>query len=119
MHDPTEGGVITALHELAEAARVGLRVTLEEITVLPETQIVCEALKLDALGLLASGALLATVSQDEVSGAMRALERAGTSCRRIGEVVPAAEGRSLVRNGEAIPLPIFARDELARFLERL
>ena len=36
MHDPTEGGVATALHELADAAGVGLRIDQSRITVLPE-----------------------------------------------------------------------------------
>ena len=36
MHDPTEGGIATALHELADAAGVGLRIDRDRITVLPE-----------------------------------------------------------------------------------
>ena len=119
MHDPTEGGVITALHEVAEAAGVGLRIVRDEIAVLPETRTICEAVKLDPLGLLASGALLATLAESEVFGAIRVLEHAGVPCRRIGEVVPAPEGRKLIREGTANPLPVFARDELARFLEAL
>ena len=35
MHDPTEGGIATALHELAAAAGVGLRIDHDRITVLP------------------------------------------------------------------------------------
>ena len=117
MHDPTEGGVFTALHEVAEAANVGLRVTLEKIEVLPETSIITTALDLDPLGLLASGALLATVPATAVSEAIRALDNAGISAREIGAVVSAGDGVVLVRDGPAEPLPVFRRDELARFLE--
>ena len=35
MHDPTEGGVVTALHELAEAAQVGLAIDRAAIPVYP------------------------------------------------------------------------------------
>ena len=117
MHDPTEGGVFTALHEVAEAANVGLRITLEKIEVLPQTSIITAALDLDPLGLLASGALLATVPATAVPEAIRALDDVGISAREIGEVVSAADGVALVRDGRAEPLPVFSRDELARFLE--
>src|SRR5881296_839841 len=42
MHDPTEGGIATALHELADAAGVGLRVDRDRIMVLPEGKLLCE-----------------------------------------------------------------------------
>ena len=102
MHDPTEVGLITALHELAEAAGVGLRIDLAAIPVLPECRVICDALGLDPLGLLASGALLATLDPAEVPAA---LDRFPAAC--IGEVVAPAD---------ALPLPRFPRDELARFL---
>ena len=101
MHDPTEGGIATALHEIAHAARVGLRVGA--IPVLPECAEICAALGLDPLGLLASGALLATLDPARVPEALARLETAAV----IGEVT--AEGGADV--------PVFARDELARFLE--
>ena len=119
MHDPTEGGVVTALHEVAEAAGVGLCVELDSMTVLPETKIICDALGLDPLGLLASGALLATVPQSDVIAALRALQDSGVPSQRIGEAVPAPEGRNFVQDGSPLPLPVFPRDELARFLESL
>ena len=65
MHDPTEGGVATALHELAWAAGVGLRVRSEDIPGFPETQALCNHYHLDPLGLIASGALLIVVPSAE------------------------------------------------------
>lgn len=117
MHDPTEGGLFTALHEVAGAANVGLRITLEKIEVLPETSVISSALDLDPLGLLASGALLATVPAIAAPEAVRALDDAGIAAWEIGAVVSAADGVALVRNGRVEPLPVFRRDELARFLE--
>ena len=116
MHDPTEGGVVMALHELAEAAGVGLRIRSDEIAVFPETRAVCEALDLDPLGLLASGALLATVAYDDATVALSALREIGIPAAQIGEVVPAEEGRHFVSRERLEQLPVFARDELARFL---
>jgi hydrogenase maturation factor len=118
MHDPTEGGLITALHELADAAGVGLRIDRTAITILPACRMICEALDLNPFGLLASGALVAALDPVDVPAAMDRLRGCGISSARIGEIVPAAQGRVL-REGDRIePLPTFARDELARYLER-
>ncbi len=107
MHDPTEGGVATALHEVAQAAGVGLRIRPAAIPVLPECARICAALGLDPLGLLASGALVATLDPARVPEALARLDAAGIPAAVIGEVT--AEGGAGV--------PFFARDELARFLE--
>ncbi|MBM4437366.1 MAG: hydrogenase expression protein [Actinobacteria bacterium] len=116
MHDPTEGGLAMALHELAEAAGAGLRVEADAIPVLPETAAVCAALGLDPLGLLASGALLATLAPSEVEAALARAAAAGVRATRIGAMTEPQAGRVLVAVGGERPLPAFARDELARFL---
>ena len=117
MHDATEGGLATALRELAEASGVGLRVYGHRIPVLPETRVVCNALGLDPLGLLASGCLIAAVAPDDESAALAALAGAGREAAAVGEVIPAAGGLVLVAAGGSRPLPSFPRDELARYLE--
>src|SRR5207245_9935512 len=58
MHDPTEGGVATALVELADAARVGLRIDRDRIIVLPEGRTPSEAFGRGPLGTIPSGAPL-------------------------------------------------------------
>ena len=117
MHDPTEGGLVTALHELAEAAGVGLRIERAAVPILPECRAVCRALALDPLGLLASGALLAALDGVEVPAALDRLRAAAIPAAIIGEVVSLTEGRMFVEAGRVSPLPVFARDELARYLE--
>jgi hydrogenase expression/formation protein HypE len=118
MHDPTEGGVITALHELADAAGVGLRIDWTAVPILPACRVICRALGLDPLGLLASGALIAALPQADVPAAIERLRIAGILAACIGEVVSAARGRTMVQNDRVLPLPTFARDELARYLEQ-
>lgn len=115
MHDPTEGGLATALYEMSEAAGVGMRIGRDAIPVLPECAAICAVLKLDPLGLLASGALLAAMDPAAVPAAIDRLHATGTPAARIGEIVPAAEG---VRFSDGVPVPTFARDELASYLER-
>ena len=65
MHDPTEGGLATGLRELAEASGLGMRVEMEKIAVFPETEVLCGKLRLDPLGLLASGALLIVTAEED------------------------------------------------------
>jgi hydrogenase maturation factor len=115
MHDPTEGGLATALYELATAARVGLAVEGEAIPVLPECRRVCRLLGIDPLGALASGALLAAVDPGSPPGWREAVVAEGTPCAVIGRVTPAGEG---VRFTDGAPVPVFARDEVARVFDQ-
>ncbi len=116
LHDPTEGGVATGLHELTAAAGVGAIIEEEALPILPETAAFAEALELDPLGLIASGALLAAVAPEETSRALSALEQAGIAATHIGTV---REEPGVVLRGPQgeRPLPRFARDELARLFE--
>jgi hydrogenase expression/formation protein HypE len=114
MHDPTEGGIATALHELAAAAGVGLRIEHDRIAVLPEGRALCAAVGLDPLGTIASGALLLTLPPTEAGLVLDALARASIAGHVIGEVVPAEQGVTLVAGTRQWPLPIFARDEIAK-----
>ena len=114
MHDPTEGGVATALHELAAAAGVGLRIDRDRITVLPEGRVLCEAFGLDPLGTIASGALLMTLAPADAGMVIHALAREAIDCHFIGQVVPPEQGVMLAEGTRQWPLPTFARDEIAK-----
>lgn len=117
MHDPTEGGVVTGLHELAEASECGLEIREDALPILPETRAVCEPLGLDPLGLIASGSLLAAVAPGAAQEAMAALRAAGIQAAEIGRVLPSGSGRVLVQGVERRPLPVFSRDEVARLFD--
>jgi hydrogenase expression/formation protein HypE len=117
MHDPTEGGLATALHELAAAAGVGLRIDRDRITVLPEGRVLCEAFGLDPLGTIASGALLMTLAPAEAGMVIHALAREAIDCHFIGQVVPPEQGVTLMDGTRQWPLPTFARDEIAKLFE--
>src|SRR5713101_778205 len=114
MHDPTEGGIATALVELAEAAGVGLRIDAERIVRLPEGVELCRAFDLDPLGTIASGTLLLTLAPAEAGIVIHALAREGIDSHYIGQVVPAAEGLLLVAGATERPMPVFAQDEITR-----
>jgi hydrogenase maturation factor len=118
MHDPTEGGLAAGLLELARAADVGLRVERGKIFVFPETERVCRQFALNPLGLIASGALLIVAPPAEAAKIRKALHREGIPVETIGETWPKKKGIKIVEEGRMRDLPVFARDEIARFFER-
>ena len=118
MHDPTEGGLATALRELATAAGVGLATDLRRLPVVDECRTICDTLELDPLGLIASGALLLTVSAQDATGVIEALGREGVPAYEIGRVTPFEDGLTLRTDQGTTALASFERDELARFLGR-
>ena len=119
LHDVTEGGLVTALREVATASGLGLVAEAESVPLLPECATICTALGIDPLGLLGSGALIATLPASETPAALKALDRIGVSGWEIGQMMEAQDGLWLIdREGERI-LPEFTRDELARFLEEM
>ena len=117
MHDPTEGGIATALVELADAAGVGLRIDRERILVLPEGRALCEAFGLDPLGTIASGALLLTLAPADAGLVIHALARESIDCHFIGQVVPREQGVTLVSGSRQEPMPVFAQDEITRLFQ--
>ena len=116
MHDPTEGGVATGLLEMAAAAGVGLAIDGDRIPVVPECAEICDALGLDPLGLIASGALLAAVAPEDAPRVIAALAGEGIAAAEIGRATDASEGLKLTSAGGVRELPRFDRDELARYL---
>ncbi|MCE5240939.1 MAG: AIR synthase family protein [Armatimonadia bacterium] len=114
LHDPTEGGLATAVWEMAEASQVGIRLEYEAIPFLPEAQRLCDEYDLDPLGLIASGSLLAAVAPADAEAAVAACTKAAIACTAIGRATELTEGSVLVRDGREQPLPRFDQDEIAR-----
>jgi hydrogenase maturation factor len=118
LHDPTEGGLITGLREIAQASGLGLAIEADSVPVLPECQTICRALGLDPLGLLASGTLLITLPAGEVPALLSALEKEGILGWEIGQMIAPEEGLIMIGSEGEVPLPEFSRDELARYFAR-
>ena len=116
MHDPTEGGLLAGLFELARAGRVGLQVWRERIPILPATRAFSRVLGFDPAALIASGALLVVVSPRSAPALLRAFHRRNVSAAVVGEVRPQREGLRIIENGRARPLLPPPQDEIARLL---
>ena len=124
MHDPTEGGLATALQELAFASNVDIVIYEAAVNVLPVCEMICDALRIDPWGLISSGALLATVQPDHEDAVVGALRGAGIDTGIIGRVQAIGDkdvGPTVYAISEAdlspSPIATFERDELARYFE--
>lgn len=100
MHDPTEGGIVDGLLEMAVASGVELHVDRSRIVTSPDTDELCEVMGVDPMKIFGSGALLAAVPADSTEQAMRELENKNITASVIGEVVEAQT--PLVKIGEDI-----------------
>jgi hydrogenase expression/formation protein HypE len=118
LHDPTEGGLASAVRELAAVSGAGVEIDAEAVPILPETHAVAGALGIDPLGMLASGSLLIATRAEGAPGIARDIEAAGIPVSAIGRLTDDPEEASLISGGKRRPLPEFAVDEVARVLSQ-
>jgi hydrogenase maturation factor len=97
MHDPTEGGVAGAIHEMADASNLGFHIYEKRIRVRPQTQRICRFFGIDPLRLIASGSLLIAVKPDSTEQIKKALAKEGISSETIGEFTSSPEDRKITR----------------------
>ena len=79
----------------------------------------CDAAGLDPMGLLASGALLLAVADEDATKALEAIRSAGVPAERIGTLLQQEDG--VIDGGGRHPTetdPPLRQDEAARFLSR-
>lgn len=118
MRDPTRGGLASALNELAEASRVGVKISESAIPLRPEVRAACEILGLDPLHVANEGKLIAVVPEADADRVVAALRThpLGRNAVAIGNVVAEHPGmvtlRSLV-GGERV-VSMLAGEQLPR-----
>src|SRR5713101_310104 len=112
MHDPTEGGVLNGLWEMAEASDLGVEVWAEKIPVAPATNVICLTLGLDPLKLMSSGTLLLAVEPSRRSAVQKALQKTHVRLTEVGRLTSRNKGRVLVKHERRQSLRAVSQDEL-------
>jgi len=97
MHDPTEGGVRGGIHELCDASGKGFFVDISKIIIGKETKLICEALEIDPLALIGSGALLITCPEKYSKLLTKELRENNIESSIIGEIREDKKDRNLGR----------------------
>lgn len=116
MHDPTEGGVRMGVYELAAASGKSVELLEDVVPVKMETKRICAKYDLDPLGLLGSGALLATFKLEDAEKYVMSLRRNGISATVIGRMVPGKNKSIAVRGNQSTTLSFSERDEILKVL---
>ena len=104
MHDPTEGGIIGALAEMADLIDKEISLRQDDIPIREQTREISRVLDIDPLRLISSGSLLYIFNPDKVAHLKDQLESGEVNV--IGEI-----------KEEGTPLKI-EQDELWKVLER-
>ena len=120
MHDPTEGGLIGGLTEIAYASKKTIEVWETKVPVAEETRTICESLGIDVLKLISSGVLVATVPGDRIDEAVKLLESKGIKASVIGRVRDFTGNLVVLhrKNGFVEEYSdVFVEDELVRMWE--
>ncbi len=117
LHDPTEGGILSALYEVLVAANVGAYIDADEIFVYEETKMICDYFHIDPLGLISSGCILAFAEKEEAKKICESLKERGIFARGVGEVKEEKDGIFIKRKGELKELRPYERDQILEVLE--
>jgi hydrogenase expression/formation protein HypE len=86
MHDATEGGVLSALDEMATACGKSFVIETGEIPVSVEAREVCAAFGIDPLVSMGEGALLVTCRPERVSELTQTMIKSSIPIEKIGQV---------------------------------
>ena len=114
MHDVTEGGVATAIREMADAAGLGATIEETEIPRFGESTRLMIHYGLDILGAIGSGALLIACAESGAAPLLQRLRGAKISGCVIGRFVQSSEGVRLLGGSAPRELPRFEADEITR-----
>jgi hydrogenase expression/formation protein HypE len=95
LRDPTRGGVGTALNEIAQASKVGIRIDEQKIPIKNETTGICELLGFDPLYVANEGKLIAIVAAKHATEVLAAIkqDKYGQEAHIIGEVTSDHPGK--------------------------
>jgi len=114
LHDPTEGGIATGIHEMAYASKAGVEVLGDQIPVSKETAALCGFYAVDPLGTFASGSLLIASDPSASYEVIEQLQAEGINAVRIGRFTNRDAGICMIKDGSRVPLPRYDQDEISK-----
>lgn len=115
MHDATEGGILGALWELAEASGVGIEVYEDNINIKQETVKICRVLSIDPMKLISSGVMVMTISKDKKDLLIKAFDKERIELTEIGKITD--KERVVIKEGKRRQLSHPDVDELYKVIK--
>lgn len=117
MHDPTEGGLAAALWELSIASQKKILFYPDKVPIPEISRKICRHFNLNPLNLIASGALLLTVSPNKCMEIKKKLRDHQILCDEIGSIQEYGEGVFFSDGSSLTALVRPDRDELAKLYD--
>ncbi len=115
IHDPTEGGIYTAIAEMTIASNTGALIEEEKIIILPEPKILSKIFDLNPYNTISSGSLLIAVNQKDSSNLIDLLRKNKILSEQIGNFVSKDKGLKVKKlNGKKIFLKYSETDEITK-----
>ena len=118
MHDITEGGLVIALNEMAEASQLGFKVKYEELPLAIETQKLLTHFRLSDQQILSAsstGTIIAAVNPKKAEEAIETLKEIGVESTIIGEFTEDRK-RIVSRNQKDFFFPERLKDPYSKIL---
>ncbi len=118
MHDATEGGLLTALNEMADASKLGFKIDLQEIPTLSEVCLLKEYFHLSdnqMLAMSSTGSVLVAVKPDAKNKVEEVLDDCGIEASVLGKFTRNPK-RVMIKKGSKIPFPTEAKDPYTEIL---
>ncbi len=118
MHDATEGGVLGALFEVAEASGKGITVELEKMPVRPEVREICRLFKMRPLHSISEGSLIMTVRKDRCDDLLSALKSRKIDAAAVGSITDARMGKRIKTAEGTVELAPPGKDDFWKAMHR-
>jgi len=118
LHDPTEGGVLGGVWEMAAASNLGALIDGGKVPIAEETREICASLGIDPMRLLSSGSLLISVDPRAEGRLLESLAARGMRATEIGEMKERGFGVKLLdASGSLLEIPSPPRDSIYEVME--
>lgn len=117
MHDVTEGGLLSALNEVADASGLGFKIHYNSLPLNDDIIKVFDHLNINPLKVSSTGCLLVATPSDLVEKVLKALRKENVPVSIIGEFIEDKSRRIIIRENETIKLNRDETDEFAKFFK--
>ena len=117
MHDVTEGGILGAIWEMCQIAKVGAHVWGDEVLVADVTKKICKYYGIQYMRLISSGSMIIMAKPEKKDEIIKKLAVAGVAARVIGQIVPEEDGLTITENGVTEPIDPPRPDELYKVVK--
>jgi hydrogenase expression/formation protein HypE len=108
--------VMMGVYEMASASGKSVEFMADDVPIRNETDAICGHYGIDPLGLLGSGALLATFRPSDAERYIESLQSRKVDAAIIGKMISGKNKSVVIRGGRSTRLSSCERDELLKLL---